>query len=96
MWLLQFLFGMFLAYLLLSPRLRHWIFRRNHSPSLQSRVNEEEKRESKSQSTPITYKPEIENKEIPRYQSGAVFTTEDELAKWLRINPELREINKAK
>ncbi len=44
MWLFEFLLGMFIAYLILSPKLRHFIFRRhniNHSHSSESIKNQE-------------------------------------------------------
>lgn len=35
MWFFEFLLGMFLAYMIMSPRLRHLLFRRNHTPPIQ-------------------------------------------------------------
>ncbi len=66
MWLLEFLFGIFLAYLVLSPKLRHLIFRRNHTTVSKDTVAAEEKRERQSATVNINghdatvYKDELE------------------------------------
>ncbi len=84
MWLAEFLLGMFLAYLLLSPRLRAFLFHRNHTPNLQTRIEDEEKREQKI---------ELPRVFIPRDTHGSVQVDEDEVARWLKANPELRHKN---
>jgi hypothetical protein len=84
MWLLEFLFGMFLAYLLLSPRLRHFLFCRNHTSSIQNRVEAEEKREQRVSLPPI---PNRNGHEL-KVNDATVIN------KWLSDNPELEKINR--
>ncbi len=81
MWLLEFLIGMFLAYLLLSKRLRNFIFRRNHTTDIQSRVDDEEHRELKSL-------PKLSRKK------NVVEVEDGEVDRWMSENPDLKNANK--
>lgn len=84
MWLLEFLFGMFLAYLLMSPRLRHFLFHRNHTPNIQTRIEAEEKRERK------VAPPNI----LLRNGHEVEVDDDSEIQKWLNKNPELEKLNR--
>lgn len=68
MWLIEFLFGMLLAYLLLSAKLRHLVFHRDQSRDIQSIIEAEEKRESKPLKLTINgQKAEIDESELVKW-----------------------------
>ncbi len=92
MWLLEFIFGMFLAYLIIFPQLRHFIFRQNHTTNIQTRIGAEEKRKHNTQPSPKTPRDKNNFPEDLALTDthGKVVTTEDEVAKWLHSNSELR------
>ena len=75
MWLFEFLLGMAIAYLLLSPRLRHFIFRRSYSPNIKNRVEVEEKRERQATLT----------KSSPVFINGKPSdVTEEQVKEWIQ------------
>ena len=87
-WLMQFLFGMFLAYLLFSPKLRNFIFGlllwivRPPNPPKKRIVRRVRKNNILSKSTEL----EIGNK-------NGIPVDETELDKWLSKNGDLRKVN---
>ncbi len=95
MWLVEFIFGMFIAYIFLSPKLRHLLFRHNHTPSIQTRVEREEKRERVSQISDKSSKVNNQDFVVPMNRHGKVIASEEDLAKWLSSNPNLK-INEIK
>jgi uncharacterized protein (DUF1786 family) len=81
MWLFEFLFGMFLAYLLLSPKLRHFLFHRNHTPDILNRIAAEEEKEQADKSPAFA---------MPKAQNGSIVLENVEQVKaWMKANPQL-------
>ncbi len=94
MWIVEFLLGILIAYLIMSPRLRRLLFRQNHTPSIQTMVKIEEQRSKNSQLlTKTPTKQNIIESSTPIATYGKAVVEEDKIAKWLRENKELREIN---
>lgn len=87
MWLLEFLFGILLAYLIMSPKLRHFLFHRNHTPKIQDRVEAEEKRETIEHKVSLPPLPDRNGHELKLNDAT-------EVNKWLKQNPELAELNR--
>ena len=96
-WAIKFLFGMFIGYYIMSPRLRRfvnrfvvWVFHTG-SPF---------KQHSHSVVRPTSIAPEKPTilsraKPVDRYASSTNIEIEDsKLEEWLSNNPELRKLNK--
>lgn len=95
MWLAEFIFGMFIAYIFLSPKLRHLLFRHNNAPSIQTRIAVEEKREQAHQVSTKSSKVQTQDFVVPTNRHGKVIASEEDLAKWLSSNSNLK-INEIK
>ncbi len=105
LWLLQFLFGAFLAYYSISPRLRGFInhlimrlFRRVKPfvgasyPKVKFRYVLEDNKEAEEIGEPL----ELETEPIKLGAKHGIFVGEEKIQEWLRANPDLVKVNKVK
>ena len=98
-WLWKFLLGMFIAYYIMSPRLRRftnkhivWLFH-TASPFAKPARQLYKNQEIRQPQTPQT-KIKAQLKQIDTYSSNNhISVEEDKLEEWFNDNPDLRKVN---
>ena len=100
MWLAQYLFGMLIAYYLLSPRLRKFINKlilrlsgKMPPNNIQSISTDPEDTDPMLTIKPIKQTPKIETQIVNIGGKTYIAVDDDTLEKWLE-NPDLRKANK--
>ena len=93
-WLIEFGFGMLLAYYCISPRLRRFVAR------LIEKFGHTEREVTPRQSPIDVEKPvtisdlfHVSQADIDRVKKSHILVSDEQLAKWLQNNPDLRKVN---